>query len=131
MKRRIFPEEFFEVLLKLSFPPHAIYWAYDEMRSLTSVQILSKENLFGRNQRNPACFYALLSSCPFLMHLMTGPLASESSRIKRHGALRVPYAREDKSLRFRVRIESIFRIHSHVPSEQLGFAGSTLSLPAG
>jgi superfamily I DNA and RNA helicase len=45
-----FPKEFFEVLFKLSYQPHAIYWAYDEMQSLTSVQIPSTEDLFGKNK---------------------------------------------------------------------------------
>ena len=45
-----FPKEFFEVLFKLSFQPHAIYWAYDEMQSLTSLQIPRTEDLFGNNK---------------------------------------------------------------------------------
>jgi superfamily I DNA and RNA helicase len=45
-----FPKEFFEALLKLSFPPHAVYWAYDEMQSLTSVQIPTTEDLYGRDK---------------------------------------------------------------------------------
>jgi superfamily I DNA and RNA helicase len=45
-----FPKEFFEVLFNLSFPPHAIYWAYDEMQSLNSVQIPSTEELFGKTK---------------------------------------------------------------------------------
>jgi superfamily I DNA and RNA helicase len=45
-----FPKEFFEVLFNLSFQPHAIYWAYDEMQSLNSVQIPSTEELFGTNK---------------------------------------------------------------------------------
>src|SRR5260370_13451206 len=43
-----FPNEFFRVLLKLSVPPqHKIYWAYDELQSLSSLVIPKPEDLFG------------------------------------------------------------------------------------
>jgi superfamily I DNA and RNA helicase len=45
-----FPKEFFRTLLKLTFESHAIYWAYDEMQSLTAVQIPSTEELFGKDE---------------------------------------------------------------------------------
>jgi superfamily I DNA and RNA helicase len=42
-----FPKEFFPVLYKLSKPPHAIYWAYDELQSLVSLEIPDPTELFG------------------------------------------------------------------------------------
>ncbi len=42
-----FPKEFFPVLYKLSRPPHAIYWAYDELQSLASLEIPDPAELFG------------------------------------------------------------------------------------
>lgn len=43
-----FPKEFFRVLFKLSTSPeHRIYWAYDELQSLTSLEIPKPEDLFG------------------------------------------------------------------------------------
>jgi superfamily I DNA and RNA helicase len=42
-----FPREFFPVLYKLSRPPHAIYWAYDELQSLASLEIPDPTELFG------------------------------------------------------------------------------------
>lgn len=43
-----FPNEFFRVLFKLSMPPeHKIYWAYDELQSLSSLTIPKPEDLFG------------------------------------------------------------------------------------
>ena len=45
-----FPKEVFQVLFKLSFPPHQIYWAYDELQSLTSLEIPKPEELFGTDK---------------------------------------------------------------------------------
>ncbi|MGI9059674.1 MAG: DEAD/DEAH box helicase [Ktedonobacteraceae bacterium] len=43
-----FPNEFFQLLFKLSVPPeHKIYWAYDELQSLSSLAIPKPEDLFG------------------------------------------------------------------------------------
>jgi hypothetical protein len=43
-----FPKEFFQVLFKLSRPPeHRIYWAYDELQSLSSLEMPKPEDLFG------------------------------------------------------------------------------------
>lgn len=42
-----FPKEFFPLLFRLSNPPHAIYWAYDELQSLASLEIPSPSELFG------------------------------------------------------------------------------------
>jgi len=42
-----FPKEFFPLLYKLSRPPHAIYWAYDELQSLASLEIPDPTELFG------------------------------------------------------------------------------------
>src|SRR5438046_6612020 len=41
------------------------------------------------------------------------------------------YACQHKSLRSRVRIQTLFRIHSHLPFQEFRFAGSTLPLSAG
>jgi len=49
-----FPREFFRILFKLAFPPHQIYWAYDELQSLSSLEIPKPEDLFGSDQNgNP------------------------------------------------------------------------------
>lgn len=51
-----FPQEFFQVLYKLSRNPHCIYWAYDELQSLTTsnLEMPRPENLFGRDHEgNP------------------------------------------------------------------------------
>lgn len=42
-----FPSQFFQILYKLTRAPHSIYWAYDEMQSLTSIQMPTTEELFG------------------------------------------------------------------------------------
>jgi superfamily I DNA and RNA helicase len=42
-----FPKEFFTVLFKLASEPHRIYWAYDELQSLFSLEIPRPEDLFG------------------------------------------------------------------------------------
>lgn len=42
-----FPKEFLQVLYKLSREPHCIYWAYDELQSLFSIEIPKPEELFG------------------------------------------------------------------------------------
>ncbi len=49
-----FPKEFFPILYGLSRPPHAIYWAYDELQSLASLEIPNPAELFGVDQEgNP------------------------------------------------------------------------------
>lgn len=42
-----FPKEFFPILYRLSTPPHAVYWAYDELQSLASLEIPNPTELFG------------------------------------------------------------------------------------
>lgn len=43
-----FPKEFFQILFKLSIPPERqIYWAYDELQSLSSLEIPKPRELFG------------------------------------------------------------------------------------
>src|SRR5580658_6745878 len=54
-----------------------------------------------------------------------------SSGVKLHGAVRVPYARQHKVLRFPVGIEPLFRVHAHISRQQFRFAGPALPLPAG
>lgn len=46
-----FPREFFRVLYKLSRNPHRIYWAYDELQSLTTSNLAmpGPEDLFGKD----------------------------------------------------------------------------------
>ncbi len=46
-----FPQEFFRVLYELSKSPHRIYWAYDELQSLTTSNLAmpGPEDLFGRD----------------------------------------------------------------------------------
>ena len=46
-----FPREFFRVLYELSKDPHRIYWAYDELQSLTTSNLAmpGPEDLFGRD----------------------------------------------------------------------------------
>jgi len=49
-----FPKAFFRVLWKLLFEPHRICWAYDELQSLSSLEIPKPEELFGRDKNgNP------------------------------------------------------------------------------
>ena len=49
-----FPKEFFRLLFQLSLPPeHRIYWAYDELQSLSSLEIAEPEELFARFQQSP------------------------------------------------------------------------------
>ncbi len=45
-----FPKEFFQILYKLSNEPHHIYWAYDELQSLSSLEIPKPEVLFGNDE---------------------------------------------------------------------------------
>ncbi len=42
-----FPKEFFQALYKLSNPPRQIYFAYDELQSLSAEELPKPENLFG------------------------------------------------------------------------------------
>jgi hypothetical protein len=70
---------------------------------------------------------ALAGSFSFLS---TGHTRSAGSRIKRHRALCVSHARQDKSSCPRLRIEPLFSVHANMAAQQLRFAGSTLSLPA-
>lgn len=44
-----FPAEFFRVAYQLAHPPHAIYWAYDELQNLSSLEMPALEQLFGTN----------------------------------------------------------------------------------
>lgn len=44
-----FPKEFFRVLYKLSFSEHRICWAYDELQSLSVLEIPKPEDLFGKD----------------------------------------------------------------------------------
>ena len=47
-----FPAEFFQVLFKLTKGPnHCIYWAYDELQSLFSLEIPKAEDLFGKDEK--------------------------------------------------------------------------------
>lgn len=49
-----FPKEFFQLLYKLSTPEHRIYFAFDELQSLSSVEIPTSKDLFGiDNDGNP------------------------------------------------------------------------------
>jgi len=45
-----FPAEFFRILYRLSHSPHQIYWAYDELQSLSSIAVPNPEDLFGRDR---------------------------------------------------------------------------------
>lgn len=42
-----FPKEFFQTLYKLALPPKQIYWAYDELQTLSSIQLPKLEDQFG------------------------------------------------------------------------------------
>jgi superfamily I DNA and RNA helicase len=44
-----FPTNFFELLWMLSTDPHCIYYAYDELQSLSSLEMPNPKDLFGRN----------------------------------------------------------------------------------
>jgi len=43
------PPEFFQVLYRLSQPPHNIYWVYDELQSLFAEKVPKPEELFGND----------------------------------------------------------------------------------
>lgn len=45
-----FPPAFFRVLFALSKPPHQISWAYDELQSLSLLEIPQPEELFGKSE---------------------------------------------------------------------------------
>jgi superfamily I DNA and RNA helicase len=45
-----FPKEFLQILYKLSRKPHCIYWAYDDLQSLFSIEIPKPEELFGLDE---------------------------------------------------------------------------------
>lgn len=45
-----FPKEFFRVLYKLSTEQHCIYWAYDELQSLSDMDIPGPGELFGTDR---------------------------------------------------------------------------------
>lgn len=45
-----FPKEFFRILYKLSTEQHCIYWAYDELQSLSDMDIPGPGELFGTDQ---------------------------------------------------------------------------------
>lgn len=44
-----FPKEFFQLLYRLAGEEHAIFWAYDELQSLASVEMPTTAELFGRD----------------------------------------------------------------------------------
>lgn len=44
-----FPKEYFQLLYRLSGDQHAIFWAYDELQSLASVEMPNTAELFGRD----------------------------------------------------------------------------------
>ncbi len=46
------PAEFFKLLYQLSRPPHAIYWAYDELQNLSTVKMPDIADQFGRDKEN-------------------------------------------------------------------------------
>ena len=45
-----FPKEFFPVLYRLTKPPYALYWAYDELQTLGELEIPNPTELFGVNK---------------------------------------------------------------------------------
>lgn len=45
-----FPKEFFQVLYKLASEQHCIYWAYDELQSLSELEIPAPGELFGKDR---------------------------------------------------------------------------------
>lgn len=47
-----FPPEFFQVLYRLSKPPHQIYWVYDELQNLLGNKFPTTDVLFGRDEEN-------------------------------------------------------------------------------
>lgn len=51
-----FPREFFPLLWQLSKEPHRIYFAYDELQSLSSIEMPSPEALFGTDERGTPRF---------------------------------------------------------------------------
>ncbi|NWJ96237.1 MAG: ATP-binding domain-containing protein [Chloroflexi bacterium] len=49
-----FPKEFFQLLYKLSFPPKQLYWAYDELQNLSSIEMPKLGDQFGLDsKKNP------------------------------------------------------------------------------
>ncbi len=46
-----FPKAYFQVLYRLSHPPHRIYFAYDELQSLSDTELPKTEDLFGVDER--------------------------------------------------------------------------------
>jgi superfamily I DNA and RNA helicase len=49
-----FPKEFFRLLIKLATPEHRICWAYDELQSLSAIEIPSATDLFGLDESGQA-----------------------------------------------------------------------------
>lgn len=49
-----FPKEFFQLLAKLSTPERRIYWAYDELQTLSATEIPDPAELFGRDAEGNA-----------------------------------------------------------------------------
>lgn len=45
-----FPQEFFQILYKISKPEHKIYWAYDDLQSLFATEVPTPEDLFGNDE---------------------------------------------------------------------------------
>jgi superfamily I DNA and RNA helicase len=46
-----FPREFLQILYRLSRDPHCVYWAYDDLQSLFSIEIPKPEELFGMDDK--------------------------------------------------------------------------------
>jgi hypothetical protein len=57
-------------------------------------------------------------------------LSQSSSGIELDGVVRVPDARQDKPLGSRLRIETLFSLHPHMPGQHFRLAGSALPLAA-
>jgi hypothetical protein len=56
---------------------------------------------------------------------------ADSLSVQPHGANRVPHAGQDKPLRLRVGIQSLFGVHANIARQQFRLTGSALSLPTG
>lgn len=58
-----FPSEFFQILYRLSKPPHQIYWVYDQLQSLFAEKVPSPEELFGQDSQGKP--YVSLNGDPY------------------------------------------------------------------
>ncbi|WP_109314215.1 DEAD/DEAH box helicase [Pseudovibrio ascidiaceicola] len=45
------PQPFFELVYKFTTPPHRIVYAYDELQTLNEIEMLSPEDLFGKDRQ--------------------------------------------------------------------------------